>query len=77
MVVGLGTQDDLALAQEFVERAGIASFPMLWDETFDSWAALGVFSQPAWGLFSASGEYIEGGLGGFDTAGVLQRAASL
>lgn len=77
MVVGLGTQDDLALARDFVERTGTASFPMLWDETFDSWAALGVFSQPAWGLFSTSGEFIEGGLGSFDAASVLRRAASL
>ena len=73
----MGTQDDLGLAREFVERAGIVSFPMLWDETFDSWAALGVVSQPAWGLFSASGELVEGGYGGIDTAGVLERAASL
>ena len=50
---------------------------MLWDESFDSWAQLGVASQPAWALFSAAGEYVEGSYGGIDTAGVLARARSL
>ena len=77
MVVGLGAQDDLDLAQTFVERTGVSSFPMLWDESFDSWAQLGVASQPAWALFSAAGEYVEGSYGGIDTAGVLARARSL
>lgn len=77
MVIGLGAQDDLDLAQGFVETTGVSSFPMLWDESFDSWAQLGVASQPAWALFSPEGEYIEGSYGGIDTAGVLARAASL
>lgn len=50
---------------------------MFWDESFDSWAQLGVASQPAWALFSPSGEYVEGSYGGIDTAGVLATAASL
>ena len=73
----MGTQDDLALAEDFVEGTGISSFPMLWDETFDSWAELGVVSQPAWALFSASGELAEGSYGGIDTVSVLEKAASL
>jgi len=73
----LGTQDDLALAQEFVASTGISSFPMLWDESFDSWAELGVVSQPAWALFSPSGEFVSGDYGGIDTADVLAQAASL
>ena len=77
MIIGLGAQDDLALAQSFVETTGVSSFPMLWDESFDSWAQLGVASQPAWALFTPAGEYIEGSYGGIDTAGVLARAASL
>lgn len=77
LVVGLGTQDDLALAQDFVESTGIVSFPMLWDATFDSWAALGVVSQPAWALFTASGELVDGGYGGIDADAVLDRAASI
>ena len=77
MVVGLGAQDNLDLAQSFVEMTGVSAFPMLWDESFDSWARLGVASQPAWALFSPAGEYIEGSYGGIDTTGVLARAADL
>ncbi len=73
----MGTQDDLALAEDFVEGTGIVSFKMLWDESFDSWAELGVVSQPAWALFSASGQLVEGSYGGIDEAGVLEKAASL
>ena len=77
LVVGLGTQDDLALAEDFVARTGIVSFQMLWDESFDSWAELGVVSQPAWGLFSASGEFLEGGYGGIDPDSLLEKATAL
>jgi len=77
MVIGLGTQDDLDLARTFVENTGVSAFPMLWDESFDSWVQLGVATQPAWALFSPDGEYVEGGLGAIDTADVLARAASL
>ena len=77
MVIGLGTQDDLALAQEFVETTGVSSFPMLWDESFDSWTQLGVVSQPAWALFTPAGEYVEGGFGGIDADSLLATAATL
>ena len=40
-VVGLGTQDDAAMAAEFIERHDIP-FTMLWDETFESWQAFGI-----------------------------------
>jgi hypothetical protein len=45
-VVGLGTQDDLAQAEEFVATYG-TTFTMLWDPTFESWANLGVALQPS------------------------------
>ncbi len=77
MIIGLGAQDSLGLAQRFVENTGVSSFPMLWDESFDSWAQLGVATQPAWALFSPDGEYVDGSIGGIDTAGVLAKAASL
>ncbi len=77
LVVGLGTQDDLTLAREFVESTGISSFQMLWDESFDSWAQLGVASQPAWALFTASGEQVDGSYGEIDTVSVLESIASL
>ena len=50
---------------------------MLWDSTFDSWAQLGVVSQPAWGLFTAGGEFVEGNYGGIDAEAVLDTVAGL
>lgn len=50
---------------------------MLWDETFDSWSQLGVASQPAWALFTASGELVQGAFGGIDEDSVLETVASL
>ena len=76
--MGLGTQDDLALAEDFVARTGTTSFRMLWDPTFHAWAQLGVVSQPAWMLFTPSGEIIDGVVyGGIDTQDVLRTVASL
>ena len=36
-MVGVGAQDDLELAEQFIERTGIESFTMLWDPSFESW----------------------------------------
>ena len=45
-MVGLGTQDDLALAEDFVERNGMTTPLMTWDETFETWLYYDVRSQP-------------------------------
>jgi hypothetical protein len=74
-VIGLGTQDDTALAADFVEQGGLTSFPMYWDETFTSWQAFGIRSQPAAALLSADGEVLGGWLGMFDVDEVLRLAA--
>ena len=73
----MGTQDDLAFAEEFVAVTGIQSVQMLWDPTFDAWNALEIVSQPAWGLFSPSGEFLEGGYGGIDETGILNKVRSI
>ena len=52
--VGLGTQDDLDDARDFVEKGGI-TFTMLWDSSFQSWVELGIHGQPAAILFTADG----------------------
>ena len=70
-MVGLGTQDDLNLARAFVADTGMSTVRMLWDETFDSWGALGVVSQPAWALFAPWGELITSAYGEIDTDTVL------
>lgn len=54
-IVGLGSQDNLDQANQFVAAGGTVSFPMLWDESGASWAALGVFGQPYWILYDSQG----------------------
>lgn len=41
-VVGLGTQDDFSLAQDFIDRGGLMTPDMLWDPTFSTWQSFGV-----------------------------------
>ena len=74
-MIGLGTQDDVDLAIDFVEQGGTVSFPMYWDETFVSWEAFGIRSQPAAALLSADGEVLGGWLGRFPEDEVLRLAA--
>ncbi|MEZ5270587.1 MAG: TlpA disulfide reductase family protein [Microthrixaceae bacterium] len=69
-VIGIGTQDDPVMAQEFVDRHGIA-FLMLWDETFETWNAFGITAQPATALFDGEGTVIEGWMGGLPEQRVL------
>lgn len=65
-VVGLGTQDDATMARAFIDRHDI-EFPMLWDESFESWVAFGVDAQPATILFAADGEPLGGWMGPMPT----------
>lgn len=69
-IVGLGTQDDPGEAATFVDRHSIP-FPMLWDETFETWQSLGVTAQPAVALFAADGEMLGGWMGGLPEQEVL------
>ncbi|MDH4144645.1 MAG: TlpA family protein disulfide reductase [Acidimicrobiia bacterium] len=70
-VIGLGTQDDLERARDFVSDGGI-TFPMLWDESFASWQALGLRSQPAAALFGADGDVLGAWMGPFDEDEVVE-----
>ncbi|WP_394934668.1 TlpA family protein disulfide reductase [uncultured Ilumatobacter sp.] len=74
-MIGLGTQDSLGQAEDFVEDYGTESFTMLWDESFLSWQALGVTSQPAAVMFAADGTPITGWIGVFPEDEVLRLAA--
>jgi hypothetical protein len=64
-VLGLGTQENLAAAKEFVNRTKV-TFPMLWDATAVSWRGLGVVAQPAAVLVSADGRELGRWLGRID-----------
>ena len=72
----MGTQDDGEYAIDFVESRDTYSFPMYWDETFESWVAFGVNSQPAAALLSPTGEVLGAWLGMFPVDEVLELAAS-
>jgi thiol-disulfide isomerase/thioredoxin len=57
-VVGIGTQDDFPLAEDFVSTYGVTTPQMLWDPGFESWQALEITGQPTWVLLSPGGEEI-------------------
>ncbi len=73
-MIGLGTQDSLGQAEDFVEDYGTESFTMLWDESFQSWQALGITSQPAAVMFAADGTPITGWIGAFPEDEVVRLA---
>ncbi len=75
-MIGLGAQDDGPYAVDFVESRTTYSFPMYWDETFDSWLAFGVSSQPAAVLLSPDGEVLGSWRGMFPVDEVLDLAAN-
>lgn len=74
-VIGIGTQDSLGEADDFVDTYG-TTFQMLWDETFETWQALGITAQPAAVLFTADGERVAGWLGPFPEDEVLSLAGA-
>lgn len=51
-VIGLGTQDTLGEAEKFLDKYGPKPFTLLSDESFGSWTALNVSSQPTVILFA-------------------------
>lgn len=74
-MIGLGTQDSGQLAIDFIETTGTWSFPMYWDESFESWIALGVAGQPAALLLSSDGAVLGAWRGMFPIDDVLALAA--
>ena len=74
-MIGLGTQDDGSDAIDFVETYETYSFPVYWDESFETWLAFGITSQPAAALLSPTGEVLGGWLGMFPIDEVLELAA--
>lgn len=75
--MGLGTQSTLAQAQAFVTTHGTESFPMLWDPTFASWAALGITAQPASMLLTADGRVVDAWAGRIPEERVLDLVSRL
>ena len=75
-MIGLGTQDNGDDAIDFVETYETYSFPVYWDESFETWLAFGITGQPAAALLSPTGEVLGGWLGMFPTDEVLELATN-
>ena len=58
-MIGLGSQQTLRDAEDFVEETGPLTFPVYWDESGRSWAELGVVGQPTVALFLADGTLVD------------------
>lgn len=76
-VVGLGAQDSLEEAEEFVAEHGVTTPQMLYDPTFKSWQHFGINGQPAAILFDREGVARELWFGPFDEDEVLTKARAL
>ena len=72
-MIGLGTQDSLGEAEDFVDEYG-TTFPMLWDESFRSWIEIGVSSQPTAVFLSPGGTILTGWVDPFPEDSVLELA---
>lgn len=70
-VVGIGTQDDFALAEDFVASYGVSTPRMLWDPGFESWQSLEITGQPTWVLLSPGGEELGRWQGGLPESEIL------
>ena len=71
-VLGLGAQDSLEFANDFVARVGLADsdITLVWDPSFDSWRELGIRTQPYWILYDAFGNEVTSSPGAVDLAAV-------
>lgn len=72
-MVGVGTQDTFPEAQAFHDKYDI-TFDLLWDQSFETWNAFGVTSQPAAVLVSTDGTIIRGWQGAFPEDDVVRLA---
>lgn len=57
-VIGVGTQDSLDEAQDFVSKHELTTPTMVWDSGFDSWRAMSINSMPTWILLSPDGQQL-------------------
>ncbi len=73
-VVGLGGQDTIAQAQEFMDSTGTGGgeIKMIWDidRAIPSWQEFGVRSQPYWILYDADGNETKSSPGRVDLEAV-------
>ena len=70
----MGAQDSFELAQSFQADTGTTSFPMIWDQSFDTWRYYQVTGQPTAILVDKDGQPIMGWRGLFPKDEVLELA---
>ena len=75
-VVGIGAQDDLALARDFVASAG-TTFTMLWSESVEAWRHFGVQHLSDFWLVDPNGNRIDNISTPFDDSHVTAHLAKL
>ena len=75
-VVGIGAQNDLALAERFVSQTG-TTFTMLWSDSNESWRHFGVSRNSSVLLLDRGGRLADDRAGGFDPASLSDRLATL
>jgi len=73
-IIGLGAQDSLDQAVDFVSSTGTEGLVMVWDATGESWIHFEVTSQPTVIVLSADGEVEATWYRDFDEAGILAAA---
>lgn len=76
-VVGLGTQDSVREARDFVREHGLRTPRMLYDPSSASWQQLGIRGQPAAMLFDRDGIARGQWFGPIDESQVLQIARQI
>ena len=70
-IIGLGAQDSLEQAVDFVSSTGTEGLDMVWDASGESWIHFEVTSQPTVIVLSADGEVQASWYRDFDEAGIL------
>lgn len=75
-LVGIGTRDDFALAEDFLESTGVTNFPLLWEPSGESWVNFDVVAQPYLLLLDGT-EVVERWPGGVAPEVVQQRLADM
>ena len=77
VVVAIGGRDDAANGPAFVDRHGLRSPTVLFDEPMAAWSAYGIPGQPGAVLLDRDGRERNRWLGAFDTRLALEAARSL
>ena len=79
-MIGLGTQDDFAYAEDFLQATGVSTPTMLWDPSFATWQGFGARINSQMVLLSSDlerGTELFYGFGETEQQGVLDALPDL